>query len=396
MDQTNSNQFNQRQVAVAQGRMGVPDEYRYDGQAYPNFPIESSATEDIGFDFYKYIRILLKYRWLIAGLVGASLILATVLTFLTTPIYRATSSIQIDREAMNVVNVGGGLQPQDVNNQEFYQTEYELLASRSLAERVVSTLALVDDRSFGTATNNESVFSLIKSLVLGPDKQQATPKTLEEKTRLVIDHLVKVWSISPVRGSRVVKINIDHTDPAVAQKIANGVAEVFIADNLDRRYDASSYARKFLEERIQQLKVKLEDSEKQLVKYAEQQGIINLDDKKTLAGTDLEEINKKLADARNERLKLELLWNRAQATQGLGLQQILDSKAIQENRKLRTELSAQYQQKLAQYDRDASGRGSISANDVCDNDGDGTSRRTVLSSAAAVQSGLLELLTGSR
>lgn len=349
MDQTNSNQFNQRQVAVAHGRMGVPDEYRYDGHAYPNFPIEPTASEDIGFDFYKYVRILLKYRWLIAGLVGASLILATVLTFLTTPIYRATSSIQIDREAMNVVNVGGGLQPQDTNNQEFYQTEYELLASRSLAERVVSTLALVDDRSFSAAQNDDSVFGLIKSLILGPDKQQATPKTLEEKTRLVIDHLTKVWSISPVRGSRVVKINIDHTDAAEAQKIANGVAEVFIADNLDRRYDASSYARKFLEERIQQLKVKLEESEKQLVKYAEQQGIINLDDKKTLAGTDLEEINKKLADARNERLKLELLWNRAQATQGLGLQQILDSKAIQDNRKLRTELGAQYQQKLAQF-----------------------------------------------
>ena len=135
----------------------------------------------------------------------------------------------------------------------------------------------------------------------------------------------------------------------MAQRIANGYAEVFIADNLDRRYDASSYARKFLEERIQQLKVRLEDSERQLVKYAEDQGIINLEDNKTLAGTDLEAINVKLAEARNDRLKMELLWKQAQQTNGLGLQQILDSDAIKANRKLRTELAAEYQQKLGIY-----------------------------------------------
>jgi polysaccharide biosynthesis transport protein len=349
MDQTNPNQYNQRAVTLSQGHMGVPDQYRHEGYGYPNFPIDATATEEVGFDFYKYVRILLKYRWLIAGMIAAALVLASVLTFLTTPIYRATSSIQIDRESMNVVNVGGGLEPKETNSQEFYQTQYELLASRSLAERVVTTLGLVEDQKFRVSASSESVFGLIKSLVLGPDKQKAQPKTLDDKTRMATDNLGKILSISPVRGSRVVKINIDHIDPSEAQKIANGMAQVFIQDNLDRRYDASSYARKFLEERIQQLKVKLEDSEKQLVKYAEQQGIINLDDKKTLAGTDLEDINKKLAEARNDRLKLELLWNRAQNTQGLGLQQILDSKAIQENRKLRTELAAQYQQKLAQF-----------------------------------------------
>jgi polysaccharide biosynthesis transport protein len=202
----------------------------------------------------------------------------------------------------------------------------------------------------GKTADQESIFGLIKSLVLGPNKRAAIPKTLDEKTRLVTDTLVQIMSVAPVRGSRVVKINIDHTSPAEALKIANGVAEVFIQDNLDRRYDASSYARKFLEDRIQQLKVKLEESETGLVKYAEQQGIINLDDnKRTLTGTDLEDINKRLSEARNERLKLELLWNRAQTAQGFGLQQFLDSKAIQDNRRLRAELSAQYQQKLAQF-----------------------------------------------
>ena len=100
---------------------------------------------------------------------------------------------------------------------------------------------------------------------------------------------------------------------------------------------------------MQQLKVKLEDSERQLVQYAEQKGIINLDDNKNLAVTDLEAINAKLSEAHAARVKAETLWKQAQATGGFGLKEILDSKAIQENQKLRTELAAQYQQKLAIY-----------------------------------------------
>jgi polysaccharide biosynthesis transport protein len=324
--------------------MGVPAEYRYEGNPYPNYQADLMA-EPQGFDFYKYLRVIVKYRWLIVGTTLTALILAAVITFLMTPVYRSTASIQIDREAMNVTG-NDGLQPQEGNSGlEFYQTQYELLASRSLAERVVNTLNLSGETGFSSGAS-PSLFGTLKALVMGVEPEPETENSLEGQNSRVIDRLIKSMSVAPVRGSRVVKINIDHTNPELAQKVANGYAEVFIADNLDRRYDASSYARKFLEERIQQLKVRLEDSERQLVKYAEDQGLINLDDNKTLAGTDLEAINVKLSEARNERLKLELLWQQAQQTSGLGLQQILDSDAIKANRKLRTELAAEYQQKL--------------------------------------------------
>ncbi len=323
---------------------GIPAEYRYEGNPYPNYPTET-MLEPQGFDFYKYLRIAIKHRWLIVGTTLTALLLAAVLTFLMTPIFRSTTSIQIDREAMNVTG-NDGLQPKEGNTGlEFYQTQYELLASRSLAERVVSTLNLAADEGL-TTDNSPSLFGTLKQLVLGAEPTQEKEVTLEEKTNKVVERVLRSLSIAPVRGSRVVKVSIDHTNPELAQRMANGYAEVFIADNLDRRYDASSYARKFLEERIQQLKVRLEDSERQLVKYAEDQGIINLEDNKTLAGTDLEAINVKLAEARNDRLKMELLWKQAQQTNGLGLQQILDSDAIKANRKLRTELAAEYQQKL--------------------------------------------------
>ena len=326
----------------------LPQSYPNDGQRYPNFPIEGEFAAAKGFDFYKYLRIITKYRWLILSTTVTALVLAAIVTFLTTPIYRATASLQIDREAVKVVG-NDNLQPQEQNTGlEFYQTQYELLGARSLAERVISTLGLLDDPAFAS-DGQKSMIGIVTSYISGSSSTNDRDKTLDFKERKVADRLQESLTIAPVRGSRMVKISIDSTDAATAQRVVNGFAEVFIADNLDRRYDSSSYARKFLEERIQQLKVKLEDSERQVVQYAEKQGIINLDDKKSLASTDLEAINTKLTEAHNNRVKLEVLWGQAKQTQGFGFQQILDSKAIQENRKLRTQLAAEYQQKLGLY-----------------------------------------------
>jgi polysaccharide biosynthesis transport protein len=334
------------QLVPADAHAGVPDYYR-SGGSYPYFQ-EMAAEPQPGFDFYKYLRILNKYRWLIAACVLTSLLLGAAMTFLSTPIYRATMSLQIDRESLNIVKVDG-VQPDELQGGglEFFQTQYELLASRSLAERVVSTLGLANDVEFDTRST--SAVSYVKELVLGGTEKTEVQQNQEELTRRTVGRLAKMLTVAPVRGSRIVRISIDHPDPSVAQKVANGFGAVFIADNLDRRFEATSYARKFLEERLQQLKQRLQETEVQLVDYAEKQGIIQLDGNKNLISTDLEATNVKLAEARAERVKKELLWKQAQATDGLGLKQILDSDAVKSNRKLRTELAAEYQQKLAIY-----------------------------------------------
>jgi capsular exopolysaccharide synthesis family protein len=350
---------NQRAV-VPSDPAAVPDPYRRDSHLYPYYPLDLEVERAQRFDFLKYVRIAIKYRWLIIGTTLAALVLAAVVTFLKTPIYRTTASIQIEREAMNVVEVGD-LQPNELRTgQDFYQTQYELLGSQSLAARVVSTLGLTDDPAFNKPAAPSLLGMLrgsIAGIFSGPDSGEADGKEDTEQSANALDVRLQksasrvrdLLTIAPVRGSRIVNLTINHPDPALAQRLANGYAEVFIADNLDRRYEASSYARKFLEDRLQQLRARLEDSERQLVKYAEQKGIINLDDKKSLAGIDLEAINTKLQEARNERIKWELLWKQAQTTDGFGLQQILESETIQENRKLRAQLAAEYQQKLALF-----------------------------------------------
>jgi polysaccharide biosynthesis transport protein len=344
----NPNYSDQRALAPRQGGQDVVEDGRHPQHAYPYYPqYDADPSPPEQFDLYRHLRILLKHKWLILSSILISSLVAGVLTFLMTPIFRATSSIQIDRETIDVVDVKGVQSEKDSAGNDFYQTKYELLASRALAERVVNTLGLADDPAFSVKV--KSLRTTLSELVFGPTKVDESENDAEAKTRRTIDAVAATINVAPVRGSRIVKLSYDHVNPEVAQKISNGYADAFIADNLDRRFNATAFARKFLEERLQQLKAKLEESEKQLVQYAEQNGIINLDDNKNLAVTDLETINTRLAEAHGQRVKNETLWKQAQATDGFGLKEILDSKAVQENRKLRTELAAQYQQKLAIY-----------------------------------------------
>ena len=71
------------------------------------------------------------------------------------------------------------------------------------------------------------------------------------------------------------RISFDSPSPAWAQRIANGVADSYVSSNLERRYGATAYARQFLKERIEELKLKLEESEKALVAYAESKELIS-------------------------------------------------------------------------------------------------------------------------
>src|SRR5687768_7138439 len=137
--------------------------YRTDNHVYPYYP---QQEEQVGFDFYRYLRIAIKYRWLIAGTTVTFVIIAAIITLLKTPIYQATASIQIDREPINIVQVGVLQNENWESGQEFYQTQYELLASRSLAERVATTLGLVDNQQFNQRSR-PSLFAMVKDLVFG-------------------------------------------------------------------------------------------------------------------------------------------------------------------------------------------------------------------------------------
>jgi len=335
-----------RQLATSPGVMDVRDE----------------AGE--GINLAAYWHIIVKHRFVIAGAVAIALAIGLAVTLMTTPIYRATATIQIDREATKVVDIEG-TDPAQGRDAEFYQTQYALLRSRSLAERVVRRENLTSDAAFMAQSAGAKPFSGLSGLFgrKPPATEAQAAADANQLTRRAVGKITAGLSIAPVRGSRLVNISYDSSDREVAQQIVNAVAENYIGANLDRRFEGAGYARTFLEEKLATVKAQLEKSERDLVAYAQSQGIMNLSAgaspaagaaetaSTSLTASDLLAMNAALTTAKSQRIAAEQRWNQARSS-GMALPQVLGSPTVQALRGQQATLQAQYQQGLQTYKAD--------------------------------------------
>jgi polysaccharide biosynthesis transport protein len=96
----------------------------------------------------EYLSVANRRKWLILGTVVAFLIGGLLVTLFTTPLYKTSAVLEIQRESRNFAEVKGTDQGQSANDAEFYQTQYGLLKSRALAERIARSLRVSDDPAF--------------------------------------------------------------------------------------------------------------------------------------------------------------------------------------------------------------------------------------------------------
>lgn len=294
--------------------------------------------------------LLLKHKLLIAAICLVSLAAGFIKTQLTTPIYEASTTIQIDQQAPKVLSNKnqGGLE-EFSREPFFFQTQYELLKSRSLAERVARNLDATDIAAL-TRPEAPSLWSRLRRTFAGQPSpaadQPISADAIEADQAQVAGMIEGGLSVQPVPMSRIVRIAFTNSSPGVAQKISVAVAENFVASTLDRRMNAAAYARSFFEERLQQMKLKLEDSEKQVVAYARQEGIANVDEKQPEITARLSSMNTALSAATAERIRQEQLWNQAKSGNDLGLPQVMSDRTVQTAREKRAQLMTEYQDKL--------------------------------------------------
>ena len=112
-------------------------------------------------------------------------------------------------------------------------------------------------------------------------------------------------TLEPLRSARAVRLHFDSPDPQLAARAVNTMATAFINLNLERRMEASSYAKTFLQERLEQIKVKLQDSEKSLNEFTRREGIVKPDEKQQSPDEQvLQEFTGALAKARGEQRRL--------------------------------------------------------------------------------------------
>ena len=306
-------------------------------------------------DLLAYWHVLVKRRRLIAGVLAAVVAVALLLTLMTQPMYRASALMQIDKEPAPIVQTtGAGYY--DGWDPEFLSTQYELLKSRALAERVANELRLSAETL--AALNDPGWLARVMGLLRPADKKssnaqadQATTKAeaelLDQSTGLVQGGL----TVQPVRNSRLVRLNFDSPDAKLSVRVVNAVTEGFIASSLERRMGTTSYAKTYLEDQLAQAKAKLEEAERKVVEFAQAEGLVNTGaEGASLATQNLTELNGLLAAAQSDRIRAQARWR--QASSGALSADMLTSSSIGTLQQQRAALQGQYQQKLAVFKPD--------------------------------------------
>jgi uncharacterized protein involved in exopolysaccharide biosynthesis len=229
-----------------------------------------------------------------------------------------------------MIDPSGKMQSSPMTDPQSLETHYGLLRSSALAERVARDLNLTQDPSFAQS-----------GLAAAEQLEQATAR------------LGSGYTVTPVPSSRLVQISFNSPDPAMAARVPNAFAENYMQSVLERRYDASQYARDFLQRRIAEVRARLEQNERALVAYAQQQGIVQLGTQNTtetdaqvaqsLDSQRLVAANLELANAQNARVAAEQRYR--QAANGQPTTEMIANPAIQGIRTQLTTLRAQYQTK---------------------------------------------------
>jgi capsular exopolysaccharide synthesis family protein len=344
MDEVRDHQDGKRsaetQVAIAKASASVTQATQDVSATSPYATSSRREGSELAVTIRQYLYMAVKRRWLISSITLVFLVLGGVQTFLVTPLYRATVRIQIEREPVKIVE-SGTTTPVELGNSDFLRTQYELIKSRALAERVVSSLHLAEDDNI-LKTRDISLLQLLTG-IFRPKLQNGSLAALQGR---VAGILVQGITVTPVAGSRLVDLSYIDTSPSRAQSIANGYADAYIAANLDKRFEANAYAKSFLDDQIKQLKLRLEESEKAMLNFAEREKMVEVSDKASNAENNLAAANVASGQLIAERIKNEQLWRQVENTAAINLPQLLSNPVIELLRGQRKALETEYQEKL--------------------------------------------------
>jgi polysaccharide biosynthesis transport protein len=304
-------------------------------------------------DLLAYWRILLKRRWHVLGTLAAVVALALLITLLMPSIYRGTTTVQIDQETMQIVQVEG-VTNAAAPTRDYYQTQYELLASRALAERVAEALDLPARLE---SLRNESWLDRVRGLLrpqARAESEEASAQDQAGSLRSAAGFVLEGLTIEPVRNSQLVRIHFDSRMPELSARVANTLADEYIESTIERKFGASSYARKYLEEQLATTKGRLEQSERALVEFAQREGLVTTgEDGLSLASRNLGDLNSALATAQEQRIRAQARWNQARAARGAALPaDMLGNSIIRTLQQQRAQLQGQYQEQLQIYKPD--------------------------------------------
>lgn len=235
------------------------------------------------FDIKEFLSLLKRHFYLFISVVIVIMALTVAYIYKSINIYQSTVSIEIEPKGANVLDgmevVSSGSQGYYWSNREYYATQYEIIQSRAVSEKVLESIP------------GENIVEY-----LGVDMSKVDPEKIENIDPVKI--LQSKITVSPQKNSNIVKISVDDPDPEKAAFLSNSVANAYIEFNLEKKYFATKDAATWLLDQSLNLKKGLEDSEKVLFEFKQSNNVLatTFEAKQMLLATKIEKFTNTLTD----------------------------------------------------------------------------------------------------
>jgi succinoglycan biosynthesis transport protein ExoP len=276
-------------------------------------PTETSSSISQEVNLRDYWWVLVKHRWIIITFLLVVVTTTAIYSLTMIPIYRATAQILIEKTNPNILSIQE-LVVMDPSGTDFYQTQYKILESRSLAQEVIKRLDLIQHPEFkGKGEQQEK-----EPLSQASSISEATPV---DDSAIVGSFLSKL-KIEPIRNSRLVNIHFESPNPHLAAQVANTLAQAYIDWNLGLRLKTQQNVSTFLDEQVKEARRKLDASEQALQQYREKYGVAaisakggkGLEGEQDISRLKLMQINAQLVNATKNRIEAEIQYKNALKT----------------------------------------------------------------------------------
>jgi polysaccharide biosynthesis transport protein len=296
-----------------------------------------------------YWNILQKRMRYMVPIFFATVGLGLVFNFFSPTLYMAKSTLKIEPQNPDVTGVGGVAEMHEAagaSPYDYFQTQFAMLQSGTLAARVIKGLGLQSSPSFkkvGQPNLLVSAFSWVGNSFVsivdgitnllkgGAEPGPSRPPSYELGVAPdLVNRYLKVVEVTPVRNTRLVNVSFETPDARLSQQLANTHATEFIRMILENRFNLTQEARDFLRKKLAELREKFQTAEAKLNAFRQEHGVVGLDKGENIIVDRLVDLNKELTKVRADRIQSETLFRMTRNKNSQYLTEVLSSPVIQQ------------------------------------------------------------------
>ena len=298
-----------------------------------------------------YLRVLGERKPVVITCFGLVVAATALFTFLEHPLYRATATIQIERNAPEALNFGQLTGSDYYEYQDFYQTQYKVLQSRTVLRIAAQKLDLPNRPTYAQrkGTPIGRLIAWGANLFSGGAGATGPPDTWLAPTNFMAQRL----TVEPVRNSKLVRLTFEDRDRQLSADAANAVADAYETFNTTTRYTTSDQAREFLTDQVGRLQSEIAKEEQELQDEGKQKEILSLSDStQNIAEKALGDMNARYIEARGRLAVAQARYEAVANGDPDSLPEVLQSQLITDLKMQYADIERRYNQAAERFKAD--------------------------------------------